>query len=48
LVHPIHRRRAIVNFTNAMNLAGVKQNPLRYGCFPGVNVGDDAYISGTL
>jgi hypothetical protein len=45
LFHPVHRCRAVVNLTNAMDLLRVKQNPLGNGCFAGVNVGDDAYIS---
>ena len=46
LFHPVHRRGAFVHFTDFVFLAGVKQNALANGSFAGINMSDDADVSG--
>ena len=45
LLHPVHRRSAFVNFTDAVRLAGVEQDTLCRGRLTGVDVRHDADIT---
>ena len=45
LFHPIHRRGALVHFTDLVVDPGVIENPLRRGRLAGIDVRHDADIS---
>jgi len=45
LRHPVCRRCAIVNFTELMAHAGVKQDPFSGGGFAGINVGRNTNVA---
>ena len=44
LLHPVHRGRALVHFTDLVVLAGVVEDPLGRSRLPGINVGHDADV----
>ncbi len=44
LLHPVHRRGALVHLADLVDLLGVEEDPLRDGGLPRVDVGDDADI----
>src|ERR1035437_6452320 len=46
LCHPVHGCCPIVNFTNTVSLARVKQNPFGGSCFTRINVSHDTNVSG--
>ena len=48
LLHPVHGRCTIVDFTNLVVHSGVIEDPLRGSGFPSINVGHDAYISNAV
>ena len=45
LLHPVHRGRTLMHFTDFVSDAGIKQNTLGGGCFSRVNVSDDSDVS---
>jgi hypothetical protein len=45
LLHPVHRSGAFVCFAEFVVDPGVKQNTLRGGCFPGIDVSLDSDVS---
>ena len=45
LLHPVHRRRAVVNFTDLVRDAGVEQDPLGRRRLAGIDVGHDADVA---
>ena len=46
LLHPVHDRIAVVNFTHAVRFAGVKQNALGGGRLTGIDMSHDPDIAG--
>jgi len=48
LGHPIHRRGALMDLTNAVRASCIEQDSLRRGVLAGIDVGHDADISATL
>ena len=45
LLHPVHRRRAIMHFADFIGLAGIIQDTFRSGRLAGINMGHDADIA---
>ena len=45
LLHPVHRGRALVHFTDLVVLAGVVEDALGGGRLPGIDVGHDADVA---
>ncbi len=48
LRHPVHRRRAFMDLTNAVRASCIEQDALRGGGLTGIDVGHDADISATI
>ena len=48
LRHPVHRRGAFMDLTNAVRASCVEQDALRRGGLAGIDVGHDADVSATL
>ena len=48
LRHPIHRRRAFMDLTNAVRASCIEQDALRGGGLTGIDVGHDADIPATI
>ena len=44
LGHPVHRRRALVDLADLVDLVGVEQDPLGHGRLAGVDMRDDADV----
>ena len=45
LLHPVHRRGAVVDFADLMRLAGIVEDALSRRRLPGINVSHDAEIT---
>src|SRR6185369_8688031 len=48
LLHPVHRRGALMHFADLIDAARVKEDALGGGGFTRVDMGDDADIAGLL
>ena len=48
LRHPVHRRRAFMDLTNAVRASCIEQDALRGGGLTGIDVGHDADIPATI
>jgi hypothetical protein len=45
LIHPVHRRGALMNLAKLVLTASIKEYALRGGSFPGINMRGYSYIS---
>jgi hypothetical protein len=48
LLHPIHRRSALMDLSDAVRASGIEQDALRRSGLAGIDVGHNADISATL
>src|SRR2546430_205806 len=48
LWHPVHRRGALVDLADLVDLLGVEEDPLGHGRLPRIDVGDDPDVPHAL